>query len=224
MEYKLVYQCTKTEISPAAFCDFSAGHKINNSINQKKQFTIMANNQFEKINALRASVKDVNAAACTFNQAVKALSGLETKYAEVAEKLGVESFGFKAVCGAWAEALHVSDEGKSKMALYMSETAKVTVAGSNGEPKEVNAYEKTMNKKGVVSFKAIKLRTLTTPSAWSAAIIVEGLVQSTELEEAIEEAKVAQEHFDALVESGEVYVKVAEKGADGSSSIRYELA
>lgn len=183
-----------------------------------------ANKNFEKINALRAKVANVNASACSFNQAVKSLGGLEAKYEDVLADLGIASFGFKNICGAWAEDLHTSKDGKPVMALYQTETAKVTVTNAKGEPKEVNAYERIVNKKGEVSFKAIKVRTLSTPKAWSAAVILEGLVQSVELDAAKEEAKVADEYFVNLVEEGEVYIKCTEKNVDGSVRTYYEQA
>lgn len=178
-------------------------------------------NNITKINALRAKCQPVHAAAGTFNQAIKSLAGLESKHAEVLESLGIESFGFKNVCGGWADALRISVDGKPVMGLYMSETAKVTVTDAKGEPKEVNMYEKVETKKGV-KYVSVKVRTLTTPKLWDDGIILEGLCQSAELAEAQKEAKDAEEHKSALLASGEVYIKKTAKGTDGSIVTTFE--
>lgn len=185
----------------------------------------MTNDIFSVINNLRSKVKDVNSAACTFNQAVKSLAGLDEKYPEVAEALGIEKFNFKSICSVWADDLHIEKDGKAAMALYMTEAAKITVTNEKGEPKEVNMYEKVTNKKGVVTFKSVKRRVLATPSAWSPALILEGLVQSTCLSLAKMEAEQAERHYNDIMsveQEGVPYIKVTEKGADGSSVIRYE--
>ena len=176
-----------------------------------------------KINALRAKCQPVHAAAGTFNQAIKSLSGLESKHAEVLEALGIESFGFKNVCAGWADALRINVDGKPVMGLYMSETAKVSVTNAKGEPKEVNMYERIETKKGV-KFVSVKVRTLTTPKLWDDGVILEGLCQSVELAEAQEEARLAEAHKNDLIEKGEVYIKVTEKAADGSMVVRFEKA
>ena len=173
-----------------------------------------------KINALRAKCQPVHVAAGTFNQAVKSLSGLESKHAEVLEALGIESFGFKNVCGGWADALRISVDGKPVMGLYMSETAKVIVYEGE-EPKEVNMYERIETKKGV-KYVSVKVRTLTTPKLWDDGIILEGLCQSAELAEAQKEAKDAEEHKADLLAKGEVYIKKTAKGADGSMTVTFE--
>ena len=67
--------------------------------------------------------------------------------------MGIESFGFKNVCTGWADALRINVDGKDIMGLYMSETAKVTITDENGKAKEVNMYERTVNKKGEVYIK-----------------------------------------------------------------------
>jgi hypothetical protein len=177
-----------------------------------------------KINALRAKCQPVHTAAGTFNQAIKSLAGLESKHAEVLEALGIESFGFKNVCGGWADALRINVDGKPVMGLYMSEAAKVTVTDAKGEPKEVNMYEKVETKKGV-KYVSVKVRTLTTPKLWDDGIILEGLCQSAELAEAQEEARLAEAHKNGLVESGEVYIKVTEKDSvTGGMTVRFEKA
>ena len=180
-----------------------------------------ANNSVTKINALRAKCQPVHAAAGTFNQAVKSLSGLESKHAEVLESLGIESFGFKSVCAGWADALRINVDGKDVMGLYMSETAKVTVTDAKGEPKEVNMYERIETKKGV-KYVSVKVRTLTTPKLWDDGIILEGLCQSAELDEAKKEAADAEAHVADLMSSGEVYIKKTAKGADGSITTTFE--
>ena len=174
-----------------------------------------------KINALRAKCQPVHAAAGTFNQAIKSLSGLESKHAEVLEALGIESFGFKNVCGGWADALRISVDGKPVMGLYMSETAKVTVTDAKGEPKEVNMYERIETKKGV-KYVSVKVRTLTTPKLWDDGVILEGLCQSAELAEAQKEAADAEAHKADLLAKGEVYIKKTAKGADGSITTTFE--
>ena len=174
-----------------------------------------------KINALRAKCQPVHAAAGTFNQAVKSLSGLESKHAEVLESLGIESFGFKNVCGGWADALRISVDGKPVMGLYMSETAKVTVTDAKGEPKEVNMYERIETKNGV-KYVSVKVRTLTTPKLWDDGVILEGLCQSAELAEAQKEAADAEAHVADLMSSGEVYIKKTAKGTDGSITTTFE--
>lgn len=178
-------------------------------------------NNITKINALRAKCQPVHAAAGTFNQAVKSLSGLESKHAEVLEALGIESFGFKSVCAGWADALRISVDGKPVMGLYMSETAKVTVTDAKGEPKEVNMYERVETKKGV-KYVSVKVRTLTTPKLWDDGIILEGLCQSVYLGDAQQEADVAEAHVADLMSSGEVYIKKTAKGADGSITTTFE--
>ena len=184
--------------------------------------TKKTNNSVTKINALRAKCQPVHAAAGTFNQAIKSLQGLESKHAEVLEALGIESFGFKNVCGGWADALRISVDGKPVMGLYMSETAKVTVTDAKGEPKEVNMYERTVNKKGEVKYVSVKVRTLTTPKLWDDGIILEGLCQSVYLGDAQQEADIAEAHVADLMSSGEVYVKKTAKGADGSITTTFE--
>ena len=180
-----------------------------------------ANNSVTKINALRAKCQPVHAAAGTFNQAIKSLQGLESKHAEVLESLGIESFGFKNVCGGWADALRISVDGKSVMGLYMSETAKVPVTDAKGEPKEVNMYERIETKKGV-KYVSVKVRTLTTPKLWDDGIILEGLCQSAELAEAQKEAADAEAHKADLLAKGEVYIKKTTKGTDGSMTVTFE--
>ena len=174
-----------------------------------------------KINALRAKCQPVHTAAGTFNQAIKSLQGLESKHAEVLESLGIESFGFKNVCGGWADALRISVDGKPVMGLYMSETAKVTVTDAKGEPKEVNMYERIETKKGV-KFVAVQVRTLTTPKLWDDGVILEGLCQSAELADAQKEAADAEAHKAELLAKGEVYIKKTANGADGSITTTFE--
>ena len=174
-----------------------------------------------KINALRSKCQPVHAAAGTFNQAIKSLQGLESKHAEVLEALGIESFGFKNVCGGWADALRISVDGKPVMGLYMSETAKVTITDAKGEPKEVNMYEKVETKKGV-KYVSVKVRTLTTPKLWDDGVILEGLCQSAELADAQKEASDAAAHVAELLAKGEVYIKKTAKGTDGSIVTTFE--
>lgn len=184
--------------------------------------TKKTNKSVSKINALRAKCQPVHTAAGTFNQAVKSLAGLESKHAEVLEALGIESFGFKNVCGGWADALRINVDGKAVMGLYMSETAKVTITDENGKAKEVNMYERTVNKKGEVKFVAVQVRTLTTPKLWDDGVILEGLCQSAELADAKKEAADAEEHKADLLAKGEVYIKKTAKGADGSITTTFE--
>lgn len=175
-----------------------------------------------KINALRSKCQPVHVAAGTFNQAIKSLAGLESKHAEVLEALGIESFGFKNVCAGWADALRINVDGKDVMGLYLSEPAKVTVTDAKGEPKEVNMYERTVNKKGEVKFVAVQVRTLTTPKLWDDGVILEGLCQSAELADAQKEASDAAAHVAELLASGEVYIKKTAKGTDGSMTVTFE--
>lgn len=84
-------------------------------------------------------------------------------------------------------------------------------------------YEKVETKKGV-KFVSVKVRVLGTPKLWDDSLILEGLCQSAELVDAQEEAKVAEEHKNALIEKGEVYIKKTEKGADGSVTVTFEKA
>ena len=175
-----------------------------------------------KINALRAKCQPIHTAAGTFNQAIKSLQGLESKHAEVLESLGIESFGFKNVCGGWADALRINVDGKDVMGLYISETAKVTITDENGKAKDVNMYERTVNKKGEVKFVAVQVRTLTTPKLWGDGVILEGLCQSAELADAQKEAADAEAHKADLLAKGEVYIKKTAKGADGSVTVTFE--
>lgn len=184
--------------------------------------TKKTNNSVSKINALRAKCQPVHTAAGTFNQAVKSLQGLESKHAEVLEALGIESFGFKNVCAGWADALRINVDGKDVMGLYLSETAKVTITNEKGEPKDVNMYERTVNKKGEVKFVAVKVRTLATPKLWDDGVILEGLCQSAELADAQKEAADAEAHKADLLAKGEVYIKKTAKGADGSMTVSFE--
>ena len=184
--------------------------------------TKKTNKSVSKINALRAKCQPVHTAAGTFNQAVKSLSGLESKHAEVLEALGIESFGFKNVCAGWADALRINVDGKDVMGLYMSETAKVTITDENGKAKDVNMYERTVNKKGEVKFVAVQLRTLTTPKLWDDGVILEGLCQSAELADAQKEAADAEAHKADLLAKGEVYIKKTAKGTDGSMTVTFE--
>ena len=179
-------------------------------------------NEFAVINALRAKCAPVHKSAGTFNQALKPLQGLEKQYEEVCEALHVDSFKFKAICAAWSDELRLSVDGKPVMALYMDETAKVTVTTEKGEQKEVNMYERTVNKKGEVKFRAVKRRVLATPDMWDDGLILEGLIQSAMLGLAKKEAEVAEKHYNDLLASGEVYIKKTEHAADGSSSITFE--
>jgi len=178
-------------------------------------------NNVTKINALRAKCQPVHAAAGTFNQALKSLAGLEAKHAEVLEALGIESFGFKNVCGGWADALRVNVDNKPVMGLYMSEPAKVTVTNEKGEPKEVNMYERIETKKGV-KYVSVKVRVLGTPKLWDDGVILEGLCQSAELAEAQKEAADSEAHKAELLAKGEVYIKKTAKGADGSITTTFE--
>ena len=150
------------------------------------------------------------------------MAGLESKHAEVLEALGIESFGFKSVCAGWADALRINVDGKDVMGLYMSETAKVTITDENGKAKDVNMYERTVNKKGEVKFVAVQVRTLTTPKLWDDGVILEGLCQSAELADAQKEAADAEAHKADLLAKGEVYIKKTAKGADGSIVTTFE--
>jgi len=184
--------------------------------------TKKANNSVTKINALRAKCQPVHAAAGTFNQALKSLSGLEAKHAEVLEALGIESFGFKNVCAGWADALRVNIDGKEVMGLYMTESAKFIVTDAEtGKTKEVNMYERIETKKGV-KYVSVKVRTLTTPKLWDDGVILEGLCQSAELADAQKEAADSEAHKDELLDKGEVYIKKTAKGADGSITTTFE--
>ena len=182
------------------------------------------NNQFEKINALRSNVSNLVASAYTFNQAVKSLQGLEKKHAEACALLGVESFTVKSILAAWNSALNVEGEdGKKCLALYMP--VQVTIEGTDdeGQPIEKNAYERKVNSKGVVSFKALKVRTLMTPEKWTPSIIIEGLCQSVEAGLAKLEAEVSELHAKNVLHDG-AYIKVTEKDEEGGSSIHFEKA
>lgn len=184
--------------------------------------TKKTNKSVSKINALRSKCQPVHAAAGTFNQALKSLSGLESKHAEVLEALGIESFGFKSVCAGWADALRISVDGKPVMGLYQKEAAKVTITDENGKTKEVNMYERTVNKKGEVKFVAVQVRTLTTPKLWDDGVILEGLCQSAELSDAQKEAADAEAHKADLLAKGEVYIKKTVKATDGSMTVTFE--
>ena len=175
-----------------------------------------------KINALRSKCQPIHTAAGTFNQAIKSLQGLEKKHEDVLEELGIENFGFKSVCAGWADALRINVDGKDVMGLYLSETAKVTITDENGKAKDVNMYERTVNKKGEVKFVAVQVRTLTTPKLWDDGVILEGLCQSAELADAQKEAADAEAHKADLLAKGEVYIKKTAKGADGSVTVTFE--
>lgn len=181
-------------------------------------------NQFAVINALRSKVEKLVAASGSLNQAVKALQGLENAHAEACEALGVDSFSLKTICAAWAQELMVEVDGKKCLGLYMSEQVTIDMGvDDNGKAIVKNAYERKEGKKGV-SFKALKRRTLSVPEKWTPALIVEGLVQSTELELAKMEAEVAELHVKNVLHAG-AYIKVTEKDTiTGSSSIHFEQA
>lgn len=175
-----------------------------------------------KINALRAKCSPVHAAAGTFNQALKSLQGLEKKHEDVLEALGIENFSFKSICAGWADALRINVDGKEVMGLYQKETAKVTITDENGKTKEVNMYERTVNKKGEVKFVAVQVLVLGTPKLWDDGVILEGLCQSAELADAKKEAADAEEHKVDLLAKSEVYIKKTAKGADGSITTTFE--
>lgn len=175
-----------------------------------------------KINALRSMCSPIHTAAGTFNQAIKSLQGLEKKHEDVLEALGIENFSFKSLCAGWADALRINVDGKDVMGLYISETAKVTITDESGKAKEVNMYERTINKKGEVKFVAVQVRTLTTPKLWDDGMILEGLCQSAELADAQKEAADAEAHKADLLAKGEVYIKKTAKGADGSITTTFE--
>lgn len=183
------------------------------------------NNQFAVINALRSKCEKLVAASGSLNQAVKALQGLEKAHAEACEALGVDSFSLKTVCAAWAQELMVEVDGKKCLGLYMSEQVTIGMGvDENGKPIEKNAYERTESKKGVVKFKSLKRRTLQVPEKWTPALIVEGLVQSTELELAKLEAEVAEMHVQNQLKDG-AYIKVTEKDSvTGGMTVRFEKA
>lgn len=180
--------------------------------------------QFEVINALRSKCEKLVAASGSLNQAVKALQGLEKAHAEACEALGVDSFSLKTVCAAWAQELMVEKDGKKCLGLYMSEQVTIDMGvDENGKPIEKNAYERKEGKKGI-SFKSLKRKTLQVPEKWTPALIVEGLVQSTELELAKLEAEVAELHAQNVLKAG-AYIKVTEKDTvTGGSSIHFEKA
>lgn len=182
------------------------------------------NNQFAVINALRSKCEKLVAASGSLNQAVKALQGLEKAHAEACEALGVDSFSLKTVCAAWAQELMVDVDGKKCLGLYMSEQVTIDMGvDEDGKPIVKNAYERKEGKKGV-SFKSLKRKTLQVPEKWSPALIVEGLVQSTELELAKLEAEVAELHAQNVLKAG-AYIKVTEKDTvTGGSSIHFEKA
>ena len=184
-----------------------------------------SNNQFEKINALRSTVKDMVAASGTLNQAVKALAGLEKKYAEACEALGVDSLGLKSVIGAWSSDLRVEGaDGRMNLALYVNTIVTVPTGevDEEGNPICKNAYERVEGKNGSIKFKALKVRTIVAPEKWTPSLIIEGLVQSMELEQAKLEAEVARMHANNQIRKG-VFVKVTENNTeDGSQSIRFE--
>lgn len=177
----------------------------NNSVNNNKE-------QFAAINQLRRKVETLVEKSYSLNQAVKALQGIAAE--EELAALGLESFAVKKVVDAWSSDLKVtSEEGKEQLALYVPQVVTVTVTDpETGEPKEVNVYERKDGKKGV-SFKALKVRVLSVPEKWTPSIIIEGLVQSRELELAKLEAEVSIMHRDNVLRSG-AYRKVTEKDAE----------
>lgn len=180
-------------------------------------------NQFAVINALRSKCQDLVAASGSLNQAVKALAGLEKKYAEACELLGVDSFGLKSVCGAWSSDLMVEVDGRKCLGLYVPTQVVVEGVDEEGQPVEKNAYERKEGKKGV-TFKALKVRKLQVPEKWTPALIVEGLVQSAEVDLAKLEAEVSEMHAQNQLKAG-VYIKVTEKDTvTGSTSIHFERA
>jgi hypothetical protein len=180
-------------------------------------------NQFEVINALRSKCQDLVAASGSLNQAVKALAGLEKKYAEACELLGVESFGLKSVCAAWSSELMVEVDGRKCLGLYVPTQVLVEGTDDEGQPIQKNAYERKEGKKGV-TFKALKVRKLQVPAKWTPALIVEGLVQSAQIELAKLEAEVSEMHAENQLREG-VWVKNTEKDSEtGSTSISFVKA
>lgn len=174
------------------------------------------------INALRAKVANLKAETHTFNQAAKALSGLDNKCAEEREALGIKSFSVKEIRSVWSGALRVDNgEGGTCLALYLDEQV-TTKIDEDGKEKDKNLYERKEGKKSV-SFKTLKRRTLQVPDAWTPDLIIEGLAQSKELEAAVTEAEAQNLHV-ANVLRKEVYIKVTKKdAATGATNISYEV-
>ena len=166
------------------------------------------------LNALRSRVANVTTEAGTFNQARKALMGLEKKCADALTALNLSDFNLSSIKAAWADELKI----EGRLALYINVTEQISVGTNDkGEPIMKNCYEKTENKKGDVKYKVLKRRFIVEPEAWSAPLIIEGLVQSHELTLAKLEAEVANMHVNNALRKG-VYIKEVAQHADGSST------
>lgn len=177
-------------------------------------------NQFARINELRSSVKCIVKASGTLNQAVKALQGLEASQGVALAGLGISKFTLKNVLEAWSNGLKIIDEtGRDALALYLPEQVKVSITTAEGSVKEVNCYERIEGKKGV-KYSALKTRTLQAVSEWTPALIIEGLVQSMELEQAELEARLAVAHAKEVLASAPYY-KQTDKSAEGIQVITF---
>lgn len=168
------------------------------------------------LSELRNNVKNLKVKTHSFAQAVKACAGIATQ-GEL-EALGIESFSIANVRKAWSADLRtINEEGKERLALYMSTVVKQAVT-EDGKEKEVNVYERVEGKKGV-TFKTLKERVLTCPEAWTPDLVIEGLCQSRFSTLAKEEAEEVCKH---AREVEFTYKKVVKKAADGSISTTFE--
>ena len=177
--------------------------------------------QISALNQLRKSVSNVSVKAGTLNQAWKALNGAMT--AAEQEALGLENMSFKALMNAWAPELKKQVDGKDVVCLYIPQTVTFKVSDGKGGTKDVNVFERTVNKKGEVTFKALKRRELDQPKAWTPALIVEALCQSRFVGLAQQEAVESMTYVAEQVQAGNTYKKVVAKDKEaGTSAITFE--
>lgn len=161
------------------------------------------------LNELRNNVKGLKIKTHSFAQAVKACAGVATQ-GEL-DALGLESFSIANVRKAWSADLRtINEEGKERLALYMSAVVKQTVT-EDGKEKDVNVYERVEGKKGV-TFKTLKERVLTCPEAWTPDLVIEGLCQSRFATLAKEDAEEVCKHAQ---ETSERYQKIVKKDEQG---------
>ena len=163
------------------------------------------------LNELRNNAKNLKVKTRSFAQAVKACAGIATE-GEL-EALGLQSFSIPNVRSAWSADLRtINEEGKERLALYMSVVVKQDVT-EDGKEKQVNVYERVEGKKGV-TFKTLKERVLTCPEAWTPDLIIEGLCQSRFATLAKEEAEEVCNHAEKVKAVGR-YLKIVKKDENG---------
>lgn len=124
--------------------------------------------------------------------------------------LRMEALNYKSIKAAWSNELKV----EGKLALYMARPVRVKFGSDDAKPAAI--YEKKEKKDGTPKYEAVKLRTLISPDEWTPRIILEGIVQSKNLELAKLEAEVSEMHYNNLINGKKVYVAQKTATATGT--------